>query len=75
MTNVLSSPAPPDILAVRETVQVKLGLGITAAQDWCATQVHVARRTWQSWEYGDRAMQIGKWELLLIKLTMHNVRI
>jgi hypothetical protein len=75
MTDVFSSPAPPDILAVRVAVQAKLGLGITAAQDWCAAQVRVARRTWQSWEYGDRAMLPGLWELLQIKLTMHKVRI
>jgi hypothetical protein len=47
-------------------VQLALDIGITAAQDWCANQVHVARRTWQSWEYGDRAMPPGLWELLLI---------
>jgi hypothetical protein len=51
-------------------VQLALDIGITAAQDWCANQVHVAQRTWQSWEYSDRAMPPGLWELLLIKLTI-----
>lgn len=71
----MDSPLPADIIAARESVQTSLGLGITSAQDWCANNVHVARRTWQSWEYGDRAMLPGLWELLSIKLVMHNVRI
>lgn len=64
----MGSPSPAEIIAAREAVMITKSLGITAAQDWCADQVHVARRTWQSWEYGDRAMLPGLWELLSIKL-------
>ena len=71
----MDSPTPADIIASREAVQAARSLGITSAQDWCADQVRVARRTWQSWEYGDRSMLPGLWELLTIKLAMHNVRI
>lgn len=71
----MDSPSPAEIIAARGAVQTNLALGITAAQDWCANQVHVARRTWQSWEYGERAMLPGLWELLGIKLAMQNVRI
>ena len=28
-------------------IQARLGVGITAAQDWCATAVHTKRRPWQ----------------------------
>lgn len=72
---MIAAPKPADICAARKAVQAANGIGITAAQDWCADQVHVARRTWQSWEYGDRTMLPGLWELLTIKLVMHNVRI
>lgn len=68
------NPTPEEVRAAREAVQMTLSLGITAAQDWCADQLHVARRTWQSWEYGDRAMSPGQWELLSIKLAIYNVR-
>lgn len=64
------SPAPEDVLAAREAIQVKLGIGITAAQDWCAAAVHTKRRPWQQWEAGDRAMHPAFWELFGIKRAM-----
>lgn len=64
----VESPAPAAIIAARESVQAHLGIGITAAQDWCAEQVHVARRTWQSWERGEREMPPAHWELAAIKI-------
>lgn len=30
-------------------------------------RVHVAWRTWQKWEYGERQMPLAVWELYLIK--------
>lgn len=36
----LSSPAAVDVIAGRIAVKNSRGLGITAAQDWCAEQVH-----------------------------------
>jgi hypothetical protein len=69
---MMDRPSPAEIIGARKSVQSTLCLGVTAAQDWCAIQVHVARRTWQSWEYGDRAMLPGLWELLTIKLAAHN---
>lgn len=64
----MDSPTPAEIRRKRESVQAQRSIGITAAQDWCASQVRVARRTWQSWEYGDRTMPAGLWELLATKL-------
>lgn len=69
----MDSPAGAQIIAAREAVQVSLGLHKTAAVDWCAGIVHVSRRTWQSWEYADRSMPQGLWELLIIKLAAHKV--
>lgn len=63
----MDSPAPSEVINARETVQERLMLGVTKAQDYCAGQVHVNRRTWQSWEYGDRKMPPGLWELFNIK--------
>ena len=63
----MTSPAPADVLAAREAIQARLGVGITAAQDWCAAAVHTSRRAWQQWETGDRAMHPAFWELFQIK--------
>ncbi len=54
-------------MAARKAVQARLGIGITAAQDWCAAAVHTKRRPWQQWEAGDRSMHPAFWELFLIK--------
>jgi len=63
----MTSPAPADVLAAREAIQARLGVGITAAQDWCAAAVHTKRRPWQQWETGDRAMHPAFWELFQLK--------
>ena len=38
------------------------------SQTEAATLVHVAFRTWQQWEAGDRRMHPAFWELLTIKI-------
>lgn len=65
-----SSPDRAEVMAGRVAVQFALGLGITAAQDWCATQVHTTRRVWQQWEAGDRGMHPTFWELFRIKFAL-----
>lgn len=64
------SPTPEQVKQVREAVQASLDLGITAAQDWCATALHTKRRPWQQWETGARAMHPAFWELLTIKAAL-----
>ncbi len=64
------TPAPADVLAAREAIQPKLGLGITAAQDWCAAALHTSRRSFQQWETGARAMHPAFFELLTIKTAL-----
>lgn len=68
------SPLPEDIKSARESIQAVKSIGITAAQDWCAEQVHTTRRVWQQWETGDRGMHPAFWELFRIKsaLIAHN---
>lgn len=61
------SPSAAQVKALREAVQVSLGLGITGAQDWCADALHTSRRSFQQWETGPTAMHQAFWELLLIK--------
>ena len=63
----MTRPAPAGVLASREAIKARLGVGITAAQDWCAAAVHTSRRAWQQWETGDRAMHPAFWELFQIK--------
>lgn len=63
----LAPPTAAEVVAAREAVQVHLGVGVTAAQDWCADAIHVKRRAWQYYEAG-RPMLLGLWELLRIKL-------
>ena len=62
-----ASPRPAEVRAAREAVQAALGIGITAAQDWCADKIHTKRRPWQQWESGDRAMHPAFWELFRSK--------
>ncbi len=62
-------PEPTEVRAAREAAQVILGVGITAAQDWCAHSVHTQRRPWQQWETGDRSMHPAFWELFGIKFA------
>ena len=64
------SPSPAQVKQVREAVQASFDLGITAAQDWCATALHTSRRSFQQWESGDRGMHSAFWELLTIKTAL-----
>lgn len=66
----IMSPTPLQVLEARKTVQIKLGLGITAAQDLCALAVHTKRRPWQQWETGARAMHPAFWELFGLKVAL-----
>jgi len=63
-----SVPAPSMVLALRESLQAREHLGITAAQDRCAEMLHTSRRAWQQWEHGDRKMHPAFWELIRIKI-------
>ena len=67
---VTESPLPEDIKSARESIQSVKSIGITAAQDWCAEQVHTTRRVWQQWEAGDRGMHPAFWELFRIKSSL-----
>ena len=66
----IESPRPDDVKSGRESIQKAKGIGITAAQDWCAEQVHTTRRVWQQWETGDRGMHPAFWELFRIKSAL-----
>lgn len=71
------NPTPEQIKQARWAVQANQSIGITAAQDWCASALHTSRRSFQQWEAGDRTMHPAFWELLCIKLAMlnaHNLR-
>lgn len=61
-------PDRDEVVRLRESVQETLGVGITAAQDWCAQAVHTSRRAWQQWESGERRMHAAFWELAGIKV-------
>jgi len=63
----IDQPTPEDIKAARKDIQEANRIGITAAQDWCADQVHATRRAWQQWESGARGMHPAFWELFRIK--------
>lgn len=66
----MTQPSADEVRALRETVQEREGLGITAAQDRCAAALYVTRRTWQRWEDGSRKMEPAFWELAGIKLGL-----
>lgn len=57
-----------DVVALRESVQAALSIGITAAQDWCAAAVCSQRRAWQQWERGERAIHPGIYKLACIEV-------
>lgn len=65
----VNPPAPAEVIALREAVQQRDALGITAAQDHCASLVHTSRRSWQQWERGERRMHPAFWELAQIKMA------
>jgi hypothetical protein len=57
------SPTADEVRAAREHLQHSLGIGITDAQDWCASAVCATRRAWQMWETGARQMHPAFWRL------------
>lgn len=63
-------PTPAEVLRAREEIQARQGLGITAAQDWCAAALHTSRRAFQQWERGERKMHPAFWELFRIKSAL-----
>lgn len=65
----MKSPKPDAVIALRESVQARESLGITAAQGYCAGEIHASRRAWQQWERGDRKMHPAFWELATIKFS------
>jgi hypothetical protein len=65
----IEAPTAEEVVWLRTGVQSSMGLGITAAQDWCAVAVHTSRRAWQQWESGERRMHAAFWELARIKVS------
>lgn len=63
-------PLPSEVVKLRESMQARSGLGITAAQDLCAAMLHTSRRAWQQWERGERTMHPAFWELARIKMDI-----
>lgn len=57
-----ANPKPEQVRALREQVQEKENLGITAAQQLCAQAVFSCLRSWQKWERGERRMHASTWE-------------
>lgn len=71
MSSELSNnPAPDEVQALRRGLQGRENLGITAAQDRCASMLYTSRRAWQQWERGERKMHPAFWELISIKCSM-----
>lgn len=68
----MTNPDRIKVVALREGIQSRSGLGITAAQDRCAAMLYTSRRTWQQWERGERKMHPAFWELIQIKSAMRN---
>lgn len=64
----MDRPDPADIIELRQQVQERQQLGITAAQDHCAKALHTDRRSWQRWERDERRMHPAFWELAQLKL-------
>lgn len=60
---------PPSLRATPPTPEAIRTARICAGrtQSECAALVHVAQRTWQQWEYGERRMPPCAWELFVIK--------
>lgn len=65
----MKKPKPKAVIELREKYQKSRGAGITAAQDYCAEQLHTTRRTWQQWERAERKMHPAFWELAQIKIS------
>ena len=62
-------PTAQQIKQLRERVQDKRAMNITATQDYCASLIYAKRRMWQRWEAGSSKMPEASWELLEIKLS------
>jgi len=55
-------PTPADVKLIRESVQRVHGIAsITQAQQYCADEMDVHRRTWQKWENGEAPMHTAFW--------------
>jgi DNA (cytosine-5)-methyltransferase 1 len=67
----MNSPDPRQVIKLRESIQQRDGLGITAAQDLCAEMLHTSRRSWQQWERGERKMHPAFWELAQYKTRVN----
>jgi len=70
----INSPTPEQIKTARVKIQADLGLGITAAQKYCAELIYKGLRTWQQWESSEgtkdhRKMDRAFWELFVIKVA------
>lgn len=61
--------AAADVVSLRMSVQDALGVGITAAQDWCAAAVCSQRRAWQQWERGERSIHPGIYKLARMEVA------
>ncbi len=61
-------PTSAEIVNLREGIQKKRVLGITAAQAHCAKVIHVTLRGWRFYETGERKMHPAFYELAKIKL-------
>lgn len=61
--------AAADVVSLRMSVQDALGVGITAAQDWCAATVCSQRRAWQQWERGERSIHPGIYKLARMEVA------
>lgn len=67
---MMGSPDPESVIELRKSLQSRLDVGITDAQDKCAEMVHTSRRSWQQWERGERKMHPAFWELVTIKSNL-----
>lgn len=64
----MNNPTPNEVKKLREFVQTRENLGITAAQKYCAELIYKGLRTWQQWENGDRKMDAAFFELASAKI-------
>ena len=71
----MKNPTPKQIKTLRERVQAAKGLGVTEAQEYCASLLYASPRSWQRWETSEgssshRKMQLALWELINLKLKV-----
>ena len=62
---MIETPTPAQIRAAR------LEAGIS--QKRAGQALFVGTRTWQKWEFGERAMMPALWELFLLKIGKHEL--